>query len=182
MTMPVQVALVAAAEENTELRSPLMGRFTATVAIGAVVQGGSQLGLLRQLRNAYPVVVPEGVVGRVVAIVRPGYDACYGECVVTVAPFEGAAGAVTSLEAGQAAAVAVAAPLDGQFYLRPSPDAPPFVTPGQRVEPGATIGLIEVMKFYYPVRYEGSEPFTAGDYLLPNASPVSAGQGLIARA
>ena len=74
------------------------------------------------------------------------------------------------------------APLDGQFYLRPSPDAPPFVTPGQRVEPGATIGLIEVMKFYYPVRYEGTEPFTAGDYLLPNASPVSAGQGLIARA
>ena len=50
------------------------------------------------------------------------------------------------------------------------------------MEPGATIGLIEVMKFYYPVRYEGSEPFTAGDYLLPNASPVSAGQGLIARA
>ena len=182
MTMPVQVALVAAAEENTELRSPLMGRFTATVAVGAIVQGGSQLGLLRQLRNAYPVVAPEGVAGRVVSIVRPSYDACYGECVVTVAPFEGAAGAVTSLEAGQAAAVAVAAPLDGQFYLRPSPDAPPFVTPGQRVEPGATIGLIEVMKFYYPVRYEGSEPFTAGDYLLPNASPVSAGQGLIARA
>lgn len=86
MTMPLQVALVAASETNTELRSPLMGRFTATVAIGAIVQGGSQLGLLRQLRNAYPVVVPEGVAGRVVAFVRPGYDACYGECVVTLAP------------------------------------------------------------------------------------------------
>ena len=61
MTMPVQVALVAAAEENTELRSPLMGRFTATVAVGAIVQAGTQLGLLRQLRNAYPVVAPEGV-------------------------------------------------------------------------------------------------------------------------
>lgn len=181
MTMPVQVALVAAAEENTELRSPLIGRFTATVAVGAIVQAGTQLGLLRQLRNAYPVVVPEGVSGRVVAVVRPGYDACYGQCVVTVAPFVGAAGAVASLAVGPAAAVAVAAPLDGQFYLRPTPEAPPFVEPGQRVEPGATIGLIEVMKFFYPVRYEGTEAFTAGDYLLPNASPVSAGQGLIAR-
>jgi biotin carboxyl carrier protein len=56
------------------------------------------------------------------------------------------------------------------------------VAAGQTVEPGATIGLIEVMKFYYPVRYEGSESFVAGDYLLPNASPVSAGQGLLARA
>lgn len=181
MTMPVQVALVAAAEENTELRSPLIGRFTATVAVGAIVQAGTQLGLLRQLRNAYPVVVPEGVSGRVVAVVRPGYDACYGQCVVTVAPCVGAAGAVASLAVGPAAAVAVAAPLDGQFYLRPTPEAPPFVEPGQRVEPGATIGLIEVMKFFYPVRYEGTEAFTAGDYLLPNASPVSAGQGLIAR-
>lgn len=181
MTMPLQVALAAAAEENTELRSPLMGRFTATVAIGAIVQGGSQLGLLRQLRNAYPVVVPEGVAGRVIAVVRPGYDACYGECVVTLAPFEGTGAELASQDESRSAAVAVAAPLDGQFYLRPSPDAPPFVTPGQRVEPGATIGLIEVMKFYYPVRYEGTEAFTAGDYLLPNASPVSAGQGLLAR-
>lgn len=181
MTMPLQVALVAASETNTELRSPLMGRFTATVAIGAIVQGGSQLGLLRQLRNAYPVVVPEGVAGRVVAFVRPGYDACYGECVVTLAPFEGTGAEVAAQDESRSASVAVAAPLDGQFYLRPSPDAPPFVTPGQRVEPGATIGLIEVMKFYYPVRFEGSEPFTAGNYLLPNASPVSAGQGLLAR-
>ena len=41
MTMPVQVALVAAKEEQTELRSPLMGRFTAAVAVGTVVQGGT---------------------------------------------------------------------------------------------------------------------------------------------
>lgn len=182
MTLPLQVALVAATEDGTELRAPLMGRFTATVTVGALVQPGTQLGLLRQLRNAYPVVVPEGVTGRVVRLVRPGYDACYGQCIVAVAPFEGAAADAAAAQESKAAAVAVAAPLDGQFYLRPSPDAPPFVTPGQRVEPGATIGLIEVMKFYYPVRYEGSEPFTAGDYLLPHASPVSAGQGLLARA
>ena len=182
MTMPVQVALVAAKEEQTELRSPLMGRFTAAVAVGTVVQGGTLLGHLRQLRNAYPIVAPDGITGRVVSVARPGYDACYGEAVVTIAAFEG--GVVSAANAGDAtvATVAVAAPLDGQFYLRPSPEAPPFVAAGQTVEPGATIGLIEVMKFYYPVRYEGTESFVAGDYLLPNASPVSAGQGLLARA
>lgn len=182
MSLPAQVALPLATQEGTELRAPLMGRFTASVAVGALVQPGRQLGLLRQLRNAYPVVVPEGVSGRVVRLVRPGHDACYGECIVALAPFEGAAETSASSGASAAAAVAVAAPLDGQFYLRPSPDAPPFIEAGQRVEPGATIGLIEVMKFYYPVRYEGSEAFTAGDYLLPNASPVTAGQGLLARA
>jgi len=182
MTMPVQVALVAAKEEQTELRSPLMGRFTAAVAVGTLVQGGTLLGHIRQLRNAYPIVAPDGITGRVVSIVRPGYDACYGQAVVTIAAFDAGVVAAASAGDGAIAAVAVAAPLDGQFYLRPSPEAPPFVTPGQRVEPGATIGLIEVMKFYYPVRYEGTDSFVAGDYMLPNASPVSAGQGLIARA
>lgn len=40
----------------------------------------------------------------------------------------------------------VQSPLPGVFYRRPSPDSPPYVREGERVEVGSTIGLVEIMK------------------------------------
>lgn len=45
----------------------------------------------------------------------------------------------------------VSAPLPGVFYLRASPDAPPFVEIGQTIRAGDTVGLIEAMKMFNPV-------------------------------
>lgn len=41
---------------------------------------------------------------------------------------------------------AVAAPLVGVFYAAPSPEEPPYVTPGTQVKKGDTLCLIEAMK------------------------------------
>lgn len=40
----------------------------------------------------------------------------------------------------------VRAPMVGTFYRAPSPEAAPFVEVGSHVEPGTTVGIIEVMK------------------------------------
>ena len=40
----------------------------------------------------------------------------------------------------------VRAPMVGTFYRAPAPDQPPYTAVGQRVEPGATVCIIEVMK------------------------------------
>lgn len=40
----------------------------------------------------------------------------------------------------------VTAPLLGVLYLRPSPDAEPFVKVGDTVTPDTTVAIIEVMK------------------------------------
>lgn len=40
----------------------------------------------------------------------------------------------------------VTAPLVGVFYAAPSPDAAPFVTPGQTVKQGQTLCILEAMK------------------------------------
>lgn len=44
--------------------------------------------------------------------------------------------------------VAIRAPLVGTFFLRPAPDQPVFVEPGQAVKRGQPLCLIEVMKLY----------------------------------
>lgn len=45
----------------------------------------------------------------------------------------------------------VTAPLLGVLYLRPSPDAEPFVKVGDTVTPDTTVAIIEVMKLMNPV-------------------------------
>nr|MBA2276773.1 hypothetical protein [Chloroflexia bacterium] len=48
-------------------------------------------------------------------------------------------------------ATTVTAPMLGVFYQRPSPDDPPFASPGEGIADGQTIGLIEVMKSFHEV-------------------------------
>lgn len=48
----------------------------------------------------------------------------------------------------------VLAPLPGVFYRRPSPEEPPFVEEGGSIAAGDTIGLVEVMKSFFPVEAE----------------------------
>jgi acetyl-CoA carboxylase biotin carboxyl carrier protein len=47
---------------------------------------------------------------------------------------------------------AVRAPMVGTFYLRPSPDQPPFVKVGGAVQAADTVCLVEVMKMFNSVK------------------------------
>lgn len=40
----------------------------------------------------------------------------------------------------------VTAPMIGTFYVAPAPNEPPFITPGDTIAEGQTIGIIEAMK------------------------------------
>ena len=51
--------------------------------------------------------------------------------------------------------LAVRATTSGRFYLRPAPDKPAFVDVGDVVEPGAPLGLLEVMKTFHRLTYGG---------------------------
>ena len=50
--------------------------------------------------------------------------------------------------------IAVRAPMVGTFYLRPSPDQPPFVTLGSAIDADDTVCLVEVMKMFNTVKAE----------------------------
>jgi acetyl-CoA carboxylase biotin carboxyl carrier protein len=50
-----------------------------------------------------------------------------------------------------ATGAAITAPMLGVFYRRPAPGEPPFVEPGDAVQPDTTIGIIEIMKLMNPV-------------------------------
>lgn len=67
------------------------------------------------------------------------------------APQPAAKAASSSIPAGL---VAVTAPMVGKFYSAPAPSDPPYVEVGSKVDAGATVGLIEVMKVFTSVKTE----------------------------
>jgi acetyl-CoA carboxylase biotin carboxyl carrier protein len=50
----------------------------------------------------------------------------------------------------------VRAPMVGTFYASPAPDKPPFVSVGQAVKAGDTLGIIEAMKMFNPIEADVS--------------------------
>jgi len=72
----------------------------------------------------------------------------------------------------------VKSPIVGTFYESPSPGAPPFVKPGDQVEVGQVLCIIEAMKLMNEIESE-----YAGDVvkrLVQNGQPVEYGQPLFA--
>jgi acetyl-CoA carboxylase biotin carboxyl carrier protein len=100
---------------------------------------------------------------------------------VAVAPVVAAAAPVAPAPAAAPAAVVPAgdridAPMIGVFYRRPSPGAPAFIEPGDHVEAGTTIGIIEIMKLMNPITAGKAGVITA--FLAEDAAAVEFGQAL----
>ncbi|MGD1107583.1 MAG: acetyl-CoA carboxylase biotin carboxyl carrier protein [Terracidiphilus sp.] len=104
------------------------------------------------------------------------------------APQSVAQAAATQAGAGTGAAAAepaanpeaglhmVKSPIVGTFYGSPSPGAAPFVTPGDHVEKGQVIGIIEAMKLMNEI-----ESDVAGEVLkclVSNGQAIEFGQPL----
>jgi acetyl-CoA carboxylase biotin carboxyl carrier protein len=74
--------------------------------------------------------------------------------------------------------VLVKSPIVGTFYESPSPDAPPFVRVGERVQPGKVLCIIESMKLMNEIECETSGIIESR--LVPNGQAVEFGEALFA--
>ncbi|HQA08390.1 MAG TPA: acetyl-CoA carboxylase biotin carboxyl carrier protein [Syntrophomonadaceae bacterium] len=73
--------------------------------------------------------------------------------------------------------VEVTAPMVGTFYAAPSPDAPPYVQVGDKVQAGQTLCIVEAMKLMNEIKAETDGVVT--DIMVDNAQPVEYGQVLM---
>lgn len=70
----------------------------------------------------------------------------------------------------------VKSPIVGTFYGSPSPGAPPFTSPGDRVEKGQVICIIEAMKLMNEIESDVSGEIVK--CLVSNGQPIEFGQPL----
>jgi acetyl-CoA carboxylase biotin carboxyl carrier protein len=70
----------------------------------------------------------------------------------------------------------IKSPYPGTFYRRPSPEADPYVSEGDRVAAGSVVGLVEIMKNFQNVESEVGG--TLVEFLVENEDAVQAGQAV----
>jgi len=73
--------------------------------------------------------------------------------------------------------VAIRAPMSGTFYRAPSPNAPPFVEVGSRVDASSTVCIVEVMKLFNTIAAGVSG--TVVEIVAANEAAVTTGMPLI---
>lgn len=110
----------------------------------------------------------------------PATSAAPAASPVAAAPVAAAAPATAAPAAGGESAStgdALTSPMVGTFYRKPSPDAEVFVNPGDKVEEGQVICIIEAMKVMNEIKAEKSG--TIAEILVEDGTPVQFGDDLM---
>ena len=93
------------------------------------------------------------------------------------APAAGATpGPAEAKPAGKAGSVETS-PMVGVYYSAPSPNDPPFIKVGQKVQAGDTLGIIEAMKIMNPL--EATQSGVIDEILVTNSEVVQFGQPIV---
>lgn len=71
----------------------------------------------------------------------------------------------------------IISPLPGIFYVAPAPGKPAFVAPGDQVEVGQTVGIVEIMKQFNEIKSDVAGTVTSVE--VQDASPVTPGMVLV---
>ena len=71
----------------------------------------------------------------------------------------------------------VKSPMVGTAYLQASPEAPPFVQPGDKVKKGQTLLIVEAMKTMNPI--QSPRDGVVREVLVGDAQPVEFGEPLV---
>ena len=71
----------------------------------------------------------------------------------------------------------VKSPMVGTAYLQASPEAPPFVQPGDKIKKGQTLLIVEAMKTMNPI--QSPRDGVVKEVLVGDAQPVEFGEPLV---
>ena len=178
---------------GARLLSPGVGWWSGGPGNGAIVGPGTEVGRLRTLNRRFVLILPHGVTGRVMRIdgarsLAVGFD----QFLFRVEELSPDAGIGVQHPCSERAdgsielpvgSFAVISPTDGVYYRRPSPEATPFVEVGSRLRAGQPIGLVEVMKTFNQIVYEGPpdlpDEAEVVDLRCDDGAEVAAGQILL---
>ena len=169
---------------TVRLLSPEVGVFTLAVPRGRVLAHGSPAGVIRSLGLAFELVVPKGVLGRVVSRrpERVNEPVGYGTPLYELEALATGEDEAPARAAQGAGVLAFRAPYAGRYWHRAAPGEPAFVRAGAVVTETSIVGLIEVMKTFTRLGYSAGEDLPARARVLRvvagDGAEVDAGEPL----
>lgn len=174
-------AEIVAAKQDSGFRlaSPQPGHFKPSITKGPVAHR-DVLGVIEVLGQTIELVVPAGVIGWIDGELKARV-VDYGDPIATLVPAVAGTGAVeeTAATAQQTSGPVFRAPTSGRYYGRPGPDKPTFVTVGMELSSGSTVCLLEVMKTFNRVLFDGDRA-KVKEILVAEGADVNAGDPIVA--
>ena len=166
-------------DSGWRLASPQPGRFLPAITKGPLT-ARDVIGTLSVLGATIELVVPAGVTGWIDGELS-ARTVDYGDPIATLVP--ALAGTAASDDTATAALHLTSgpvfrAPTSGRYYGRAAPDKPPFVTAGMELVSGTTICLLEVMKTFNRVLFDG-ERARVREVLVAEGADVNAGDPIL---
>jgi acetyl-CoA carboxylase biotin carboxyl carrier protein len=167
---------------------PAVGLYAQAPREGSAFRAGEDCGCLVVLDRVHRLQLPTGVAGFVASSPpeRKHQPVGYGDLLFELRRASDAEGfGANAAEEAQdpSLGLVVRAPQAGRFYRRSAADSPVFAETGETIQVGRTLGLLEVMKTFNPVKYTatGALPESAQivRFLVDDASDVEEGQALL---
>ena len=171
-----------------QLLSPGVGLYALAPSEGSMFRTGDTCATLVVLDQVYQLQIPAGVIGYVATkppeLKQKPVEFAQVLFELRAAASDDLAMAELSQQAASASGLPVLlSPQAGRFYRNPDPDSPAFVEDGCEIAAGRTVGLLEVMKTFNPVKYqcENGLPGKARvvRFLVEDSSDVDEGQALM---
>jgi acetyl-CoA carboxylase biotin carboxyl carrier protein len=170
----LKARLVRLPDGKLRLESTTVGMYREAPRTGSLVTADTPIGQLEILGVLYHLLAPPGAIG----MVLPPESAArltrrpvgHGDLLVALDPEAATAIAgITSstTTAAQTGKLVFRAPTAGRWYTRPGPGKPALIELGTIVSTGQAVGLIEVMKTFSRLHYNGGEQ--GGEGLPPRA-------------
>jgi acetyl-CoA carboxylase biotin carboxyl carrier protein len=163
---------VIVAEEGSvyKVLSPAVGYYHIQVKNEMPLAPGSEIGILRILNKRYNLKLPGNISGKVLLKNDLDFSIPVGfkeelfrlDCSSYGSTVSKKESDKQKEEVNAGDGFIIKAFTTGIFYRKPSPDSPPFIEVGKKVEKGKTLGLIEVMKSFNQIIFSGEENFNYG--------------------
>lgn len=171
-----------------KLLAPGVGLYAKAPKEGSMFRGGDICANLVVLDQVFELKIPAGVIGYVATEPpeRKHKPVAFRQVLFELIP-------AANEDLAQAQGVGIAAsasglpvllsPQAGRFYRNPDPESPPFVEDGSELSAGKTVGLLEVMKTFNPVKYSAQDGLPSKArvvrFLVEDSSDVDEGQPLM---
>jgi biotin carboxyl carrier protein len=158
-------------KDQLKIKSPSIGRAVLAISPKDQLIENQVIGKFFKLNHEFLLKLPKNCAGEVLWA-KPDnlINLEYGEHFLTLEAQKNQK--AISYNQEKSTEKFINSPMDGLFYLSSSPTSPNFVKIGDQISPGQTIGLIEVMKCFYPIKYQGKNKAKIISILVSSQTPV----------
>ena len=137
------------------LCSPAVGTIVALADNNDVISANDVVAEISVLGVRYQLIAPDTVQHRIAFAddLNLSQGVAYQQVIASLATVVDGEESTPDVASENLSELCVLSPQAGRFYHRPAADAEAFVNAGETISAGKTIGLLEVMKTFSPVKW-----------------------------